>query len=57
AFGDGNNDISMLDFAHTSIVMENASEEVKKHGKYITHSCDEDGISYAINKIKEGIWR
>lgn len=57
AFGDGNNDISMLDFAHTSIVMENASDEVKKHGKYITHSCDEDGISYALNKIKEGIWR
>ena len=54
SFGDGNNDIAMLDASNIAIVMDNASENVKKHASYITHSCDEDGISYAIKKIMSG---
>lgn len=36
AFGDNFNDITMLDNVAESYVMENACDEVKKHGKYIT---------------------
>jgi len=35
-FGDNYNDISMLDAATESYVMEKAVEDVKKHGKYVT---------------------
>ncbi|MBM6965185.1 Cof-type HAD-IIB family hydrolase [Massilimicrobiota timonensis] len=44
AFGDGHNDIEMLDIVGYPIVMGNGSEEVKKHGRYICQSVNEDGI-------------
>ena len=44
AFGDGHNDIEMLDVVGYPIVMGNGSEEVKKHARYICQSVDEDGI-------------
>ena len=51
AFGDGENDIDMLDYVGFGVVMDNALGDVKKHGKYITKSNDEDGVVYAINKF------
>lgn len=57
SFGDGNNDIAMLDASGIAIVMDNASDNVKKHASYITHSCDEDGISFALDKIMSGEWQ
>ncbi len=54
AFGDGLNDISMLDFAGFSIAMENAADIVKEKADYITKKNDEDGVQYAIDKIFEG---
>lgn len=48
AFGDGYNDITMLDFSGVGIAMGNASDEVKKHADYITLSMDEDGVEYAL---------
>ena len=48
AFGDGENDITMLDLVGTGIAMGNADEEVKKHADYVTTSVDEDGILLAL---------
>ena len=51
AFGDGENDISMLQSAGYSIVMGNASDKVKEHADFITKSNNEDGVAYVIEKI------
>lgn len=48
AFGDGGNDLEMLDLAGTAVVMGNASDEVKKHGDFITDSVDNDGVAKAL---------
>lgn len=44
AFGDGMNDICMLDAAGHGIAMGNAMPEVKKHAEYVTEDIDRDGI-------------
>ena len=44
AFGDSNNDISMLKTAGHAIVMGNGTEEAKKEADYITTTVMEDGI-------------
>ena len=51
AFGDGENDISMLKSAGYSIVMGNASDKVKEHSDFITKTNNEDGVAYAIETI------
>lgn len=48
AFGDGGNDITMLEYAGIGIAMGNASDEVKAHADYVTKECESDGISYAF---------
>lgn len=53
AIGDGENDISMLEYAEVGIAMENALDSVKEKSDYITLSNKEDGVSHAINKY----WR
>lgn len=54
AFGDGQNDIPMFDSVGYSIVMENATDYVKKYADYVTKSNNEDGVAYAIeNFIKK----
>ncbi len=47
-FGDGGNDITMLEYAGTGVAMGNASDEVKKHADYITADCEDDGIFKAF---------
>ncbi len=44
AIGDNYNDIEMLKFAGTSIVMGNAPEEVKKFAAIVTDTNNKDGI-------------
>lgn len=44
AFGDGENDIAMLQYAGTSVAMANSAPKVKSIANYTTSSCDEDGI-------------
>ena len=44
AFGDSNNDISMLKTVGHAIVMGNGTEEAKKEADYITTTVMEDGI-------------
>lgn len=48
AFGDGLNDIPMLEFAGYAVAMENACQEVKEKADYITLSNDREGVAEAI---------
>ena len=48
AFGDGGNDISMLEYAAIGVAMGNAKEHVKAAADYVTASVDEDGIVQAL---------
>jgi Cof subfamily protein (haloacid dehalogenase superfamily) len=48
AFGDGGNDISMLQYAGLGVAMGNAGEEVKRAADYVTTSVDDDGIGNAL---------
>lgn len=48
AFGDGGNDIQMLEHAGIGIAMGNARDEVKAVADYVTDSVDEDGIRNAL---------
>lgn len=52
AFGDGENDIEMLQFVKTGIAMGNASDEVKSHADYITAAVNEDGITKALQHFE-----
>lgn len=48
AFGDGANDIEMLQYAGLGIAMGNGTDEVKKAADYVTDAVDEDGIANAL---------
>ena len=50
-FGDGFNDIEMLQLADIGVVMGNAHDEVKKHGDFVTKHIDEDGIYVACEAL------
>ncbi|GGI66725.1 Cof-type HAD-IIB family hydrolase [Enterococcus alcedinis] len=50
AFGDGENDLTMLKYAGTGVVMENANDKVKQHADFITASNNQDGIYQALKK-------
>lgn len=51
AIGDAENDIPMLKMVGMGVAMANATEEVKQVARYITLSCEEDGVAYAIQNI------
>ncbi len=51
AVGDGHNDIPMLRWAAFSVAMGNASEEVKCSARFVTESCDRDGLAAALNAL------
>ena len=51
AFGDAENDLSMLDAAGLAVVMENGTEETKKHADMICPSNDDDGVRVALQKL------
>jgi Cof subfamily protein (haloacid dehalogenase superfamily) len=50
AVGDNLNDIEMLDFAGTAVVMGNACEALKARGYPVTGSNDEGGLAAAIHR-------
>lgn len=50
AIGDSGNDVEMLKSAGLSVAMENACGEVKAVCDYVTKSCEESGVAYAIEK-------
>lgn len=49
-FGDGINDISMLEYADLSFAVANGQKEAKKAAKFICPSNDEDGVAKMIEK-------
>lgn len=50
-FGDGPNDLEVLELVGCSVAMENALPEVKEKAKFITLSNNEDGIAVFLEKI------
>lgn len=48
AFGDGENDISMLKFAGTGVALGNAVDNLKKEADYVTDDIDDDGVYKAL---------
>lgn len=51
AFGDGANDIEMLEYVGTGVAMGNASDLVKQHSDYVTTDSNSDGIWNALKKF------
>ena len=51
AFGDGLNDLSMLEQAGIGVAMDNACPEAKGLADWIAPSCDEDGVACGIYKF------
>ena len=50
-FGDGGNDISMLEYAGIGVALGNASDEVKSHADYITTHVDDNGVANAMKRF------
>lgn len=48
AFGDGGNDIPMLEYAGIGIAMGNTAEKVTRSADFVTRSVDDDGVEYAL---------
>lgn len=51
AFGDEDNDLEMLEFAHYGIAMGNAIDQVKNIAKDITLTNEEDGVAVYLNDL------
>ncbi len=51
AVGDNLNDLEMLEFAGTGVVMGNASPAIKARGFALTESHDENGLALAIRRL------
>jgi Cof subfamily protein (haloacid dehalogenase superfamily) len=51
AVGDNLNDLDMLEFAGTAVVMGNAAESLKARGFHLTGTNDEDGLATAIRGL------
>lgn len=51
AFGDAQNDLSMLEWAGTGVAMGNATDEVKAVANMVTASNNEDGIALALEQL------
>lgn len=52
AFGDGENDIDMLELVGIGIAMGNANETLKNVADFVTKKSSEDGIEYALKKFE-----
>lgn len=50
-FGDGYNDVTMIEYAGMGVAMGNARDVVKEKADYIAKSNDEDGIVEVIEKF------
>lgn len=52
AFGDGGNDIEMLEYVGLGIAMGNGEEKLKQKADFVTKKASEGGISYALKKFQ-----
>ncbi len=50
AFGDGQNDMSIIEFAGLGVAMDNAVDELKNAAQEITASNDNDGIALVVER-------
>lgn len=50
-FGDGENDMSMLQYADLGVAMGNASDLVKASADYVTSHINDNGISNALREL------
>ena len=55
AFGDGENDLEMLQFAGIGVAMGNACGLLKEAADFVTGTNDEDGVVFAIEKLVQYI--
>lgn len=53
SFGDGENDVELMNIAKYSFAMKNASKNTKEAADFITKSNDENGVLKTIQKIIE----
>ena len=51
AFGDSENDIDMLEFAGTGVLMKNADNSLKTQGLIVSSSCDDYGVARILEDI------
>lgn len=51
AFGDGLNDVELLERAAYSFEMSNAFDQIKEVVQFVTKSNDEDAVLHAIKKM------
>lgn len=51
AIGDNFNDVDMLQFSGTSVVMGNAPDEVKQVATFVTDTNNNDGIAKALERL------
>jgi len=51
AFGDGLNDMEMLEYIPNSVAMGNALDPVKNVAKHVTKTVDDDGIVHGLKKL------
>lgn len=51
AFGDGENDITMLQLAKYSYAMKNAPAQIQKVAKYLAPSNDDQGVLHVLAKL------
>lgn len=52
AFGDGGNDVEMLEYVGLGVAMGNAADQVKAHADFVTTSVDAEGILRALTDLK-----
>lgn len=52
AFGDGLNDMQMLQSVGTGVAMGNALDELKAHAQLVTKDVSEDGIWYGLKELQ-----
>jgi Cof subfamily protein (haloacid dehalogenase superfamily) len=52
AFGDGENDISMLEYVGLGIAMGNSGDNLKRKSHFVTRNSSDDGIYYALKKLQ-----
>ncbi len=54
AVGDGENDLSMIEYAGLGVAMANASDKVKSKADYITASNEDEGVAKVLYKFFSG---
>ncbi|HDR7435806.1 MULTISPECIES: Cof-type HAD-IIB family hydrolase [Bacillus] len=52
AFGDGRNDIEMLQYVGLGIAMGNGGEELKTRADFVTKKASEGGIAFALKEFR-----